>query len=197
MISRSRSTSTAAAISIECTTSANSTVTCLYFGGVDRRQPGRRTRRQKLAFSRSSVPHDPHTTPAVITHHRRPSPWPSRYVLRSRAIPPSRGSESPSRCTRIVTAGAGQQRAQPQQPDVAHRRPSSWRVRQPVDRGLGFGHVTSAPRSSSVSTRTPVAAVPHDSNRPFAKQMIKGGAHQRYRLVEPSTTESARAPSTC
>ena len=34
MISRSRSAPTAAAMSIECTTSANSTVTCLYSAGV-------------------------------------------------------------------------------------------------------------------------------------------------------------------
>ena len=35
MISRNRSAPTAAAMSMECTTSANSTVTCLYSAAVD------------------------------------------------------------------------------------------------------------------------------------------------------------------
>ena len=44
MISRNRSAPTAAAISIECTTSANSTVTCLNSAGLWRWQSPHRTR---------------------------------------------------------------------------------------------------------------------------------------------------------
>ena len=52
MISRNRSAPTAAAMSIECTTSANSTVTCLYsagFAAVDTAAPHSK---QNFAFFR-------------------------------------------------------------------------------------------------------------------------------------------------
>ena len=66
MISRNRSVSTAAAMSIERTTSANSTVTCLYSAVSPETPVGAPHSPQNLAFSRKPVPHDPHATPAVI-----------------------------------------------------------------------------------------------------------------------------------
>ena len=68
MISRNRSISSAAAMSIERTTSANSTVTRLYFAVSPETAVGAPHSSQNLAFSRSPVPHDPHATPAVIRH---------------------------------------------------------------------------------------------------------------------------------
>jgi hypothetical protein len=53
-------------MSIECTTSANSTVTCLYSAVSPETPVGAPHSPQNLAFSRSPVPHDPHATPAVI-----------------------------------------------------------------------------------------------------------------------------------
>ena len=100
----------------------------------------------------------------------------------------------------LVAVSPRQQRAQPQQPD---RRVSptlvAWRGRQPVDRGLGFGTSPSAPRSSSVSTKTPVAgtpipaAVPRGTDRRSAAR-ISGMAPSRSprlarsRAVYTSTT---------
>ena len=74
MISRSRSISTAAAISIERTTSANSTVTCLYSAESIETAVGAPHSSQNLAFSRSRVPHDPHATSAVILLDHRLGP---------------------------------------------------------------------------------------------------------------------------
>src|SRR5215203_247195 len=65
MTSRNRSISRAAAISIERTTSANSTVTCLYSASTET-PVGAPHSSQNLALSRRPVPHDPHATPAVI-----------------------------------------------------------------------------------------------------------------------------------
>ena len=67
MISRNRSGPTAAAMSMECTTSANSTVTCLYsadFGGAVMGEPHSS---QNFAVARNSVPHDGHATVDVVT----------------------------------------------------------------------------------------------------------------------------------
>ena len=63
MISRSRSAPTAAAMSIECTTSANSTVTCLYSADRVACVTGVPHSLQNLEFGGSSVPHDPHEQP--------------------------------------------------------------------------------------------------------------------------------------
>ena len=67
----------------------------------------------------------------------------------------------------VVAMCSCQQRTKPQQPDLAyHQTLIRWRVRQPGDRCLGFDHSASAPRSSNVSTRTPVAGTPHPTSRP-------------------------------
>ena len=76
MISRNRSISTAAAMSIERTTSANNTVTCLYFAVSPETAVGAPHSSQNLAFTRRPAPHDPHATPAVI---RAPPIWGPDY----------------------------------------------------------------------------------------------------------------------
>jgi hypothetical protein len=69
IISRSRSAPTAAAMSMECTTSANRTVTCLYSAGVVVVATAAPHSLQNLAVSFSFVPHDPHdSSEAVISH---------------------------------------------------------------------------------------------------------------------------------
>src|SRR5271163_2262196 len=72
MISRNRSAPTAAAMSIECTTSANRTVTCLYSAGFAAEVTGTPHSLQNLAFSFSSVPHDPHNSPAAVISRASP-----------------------------------------------------------------------------------------------------------------------------
>src|SRR5262249_16409610 len=62
MISRNRSAPTAAAMSIECTTSANSTVTCLYSADRLPCVTGAPPSLKNLEFGCSSVPHDAHDT---------------------------------------------------------------------------------------------------------------------------------------
>src|SRR5258705_12068528 len=66
MISRSRSAPTAAAMSIECTTSANSTLTCLYSAGSAAAETAVPPSSQNFALPRSSVPHVTHTTAATV-----------------------------------------------------------------------------------------------------------------------------------
>src|SRR6201997_4151136 len=68
MISRSRSGPTAAAMSIECTTSANSTVTCLYSAGVVGASTGAPQEWQNRALASGSVPQLRHAVAAVICH---------------------------------------------------------------------------------------------------------------------------------
>src|SRR6201987_2207395 len=70
MISRSRSGPTVAAMSIECTTSANSTVTCLYSADRLTCVTGAPHSLQNLEFGGSSVPHDPHGSPAAVSAPR-------------------------------------------------------------------------------------------------------------------------------
>ena len=67
MISRSRSAPTAAAMSIECTTSANNTVTCLY--SADRVAGARAVPHslQNLAVGLDCAPHDPHNSPVAVS----------------------------------------------------------------------------------------------------------------------------------
>ena len=67
MISRSRSAPTAAAMSIECTTSANSTVTCLYSADRVACVSGAPHSLQNLEFGGSSVPHDPQNSPVAVS----------------------------------------------------------------------------------------------------------------------------------
>jgi hypothetical protein len=66
MISRSRSVPTADAISIECTTSANNAVTCLYSAGSAAAETAAPHSSQNFAFSRSSVPHVALAIPAAV-----------------------------------------------------------------------------------------------------------------------------------
>src|ERR1700741_2525363 len=73
MISRNRSGPTVAAMSIECTTSANSTVTCLYSAGVRAVATAAPHSLQNFEFGGSSVPHDPHTTAAAVMSRGHPT----------------------------------------------------------------------------------------------------------------------------
>src|SRR5258708_447390 len=70
MTSRNRSISRAAAMSIERTTSANSTVTCLYSADRLTCVTGAPHSLQNLEFGGSSVPHDPHDSPAAVSAPR-------------------------------------------------------------------------------------------------------------------------------
>src|SRR4029077_20578587 len=79
MISRSRSAPTAAAICIECTTSANSTVTCLYSADRLACVSGAPHSLQNLELGGSSVPHDPHGSPVAVSPPP-PSPLGSTLV---------------------------------------------------------------------------------------------------------------------
>ena len=103
MISRSRSAPTAAAMSIECTTSANSTVTCLYsadFAAVDTAAPHSK---QNFAFCGSSIPHDEHTNPVAVMALLQPT----RYAPRSQAISPWRDSDRDGHDMRRRLRGLG------------------------------------------------------------------------------------------
>jgi hypothetical protein len=68
MISRNRSAPRVDAMSIECTTSANSTVTCLYSAGVEGASTGAPQEWQNRAFASGAVPQLRHTVAAVIRH---------------------------------------------------------------------------------------------------------------------------------
>ena len=93
MISRSRSAPTAAAMSIECTTSANSTVTCLYSADRLTCVTGAPHSSQNLAFSLRSTPHVAHANPAAVMS----SPRTSRCAPRNPGDLASRGIYPPSR----------------------------------------------------------------------------------------------------
>src|SRR6478736_6671201 len=67
MISRNRSAPTAAAIVIEWTTSANSTVTCLYSADRLSCVTGAPHSLQNLEFGGSSVPHDTQSSPVAVS----------------------------------------------------------------------------------------------------------------------------------
>src|SRR6185295_17935568 len=66
-ISRNRSAPTAAAMSIEWTTSANSTVTCLYSADRLSCVTGAPHSLQNLELGGSSVPHDPHGSTVAVS----------------------------------------------------------------------------------------------------------------------------------
>ena len=79
-MSRNRSISTAAAMSIERTTSANSTVTCLYSAGVVVAiATGAPHSLQNFEFGGSSVPHDPHAKAAAVISRGQPTVVPRHY----------------------------------------------------------------------------------------------------------------------
>jgi hypothetical protein len=61
-------------MSIECTTSANSTVTCLYSAGLVSGLIGEPQEWQNRASSSGSVPHVPHVVAVVIRFAADPSP---------------------------------------------------------------------------------------------------------------------------
>ena len=82
MTSRSRSAPTAAAMSIEWTTSAKRTVTCLYSARVSPSLTGEPQPWQNRAFSRGSVPHVRHAAMAVIRPSADPGPQPFQGALR-------------------------------------------------------------------------------------------------------------------
>ena len=73
MISRSRYGPTEAAMSIEWTTSANSTVTCLYSADVAAGVIGEPHLLQNRESGGSSVPHDPHTKAAAVMSRGQPT----------------------------------------------------------------------------------------------------------------------------
>ena len=73
MISRSRSVPTVAAMSIECTTSANRTVTCLYSADLAADVIGAPHLLQNRESAGSSVPHEPHDSPAAVSAPRASS----------------------------------------------------------------------------------------------------------------------------
>src|ERR1700741_2807658 len=73
MSSRNRAAPTAAAMSIECTTSANKTVTCLYSAGFVPVETAAPHWLQNLAFSFSSVPQDPHESPVAVISRGQPT----------------------------------------------------------------------------------------------------------------------------
>ncbi len=66
MISRNRSAPTAAAMSIECTTSANSTVTSFYSAGAPGAAVGDAHSSQNFAVGRNSAPHLVQANAAVM-----------------------------------------------------------------------------------------------------------------------------------
>jgi hypothetical protein len=67
MISRSRSAPTAFAMSMECTTSANRTVTCLYSADRVARATGAAHLLQNSESGGSCVPQEVHDSPAVVS----------------------------------------------------------------------------------------------------------------------------------
>src|SRR4029079_10787942 len=67
MMSRSRSISRVAAMSIDRTTSANSTVTCLYSADRLTCETGAPHSLQNFEFSGSSVPHELHDNRAAVS----------------------------------------------------------------------------------------------------------------------------------
>ena len=65
--------------SIERTTSANNTATCLYSAGVVAIATRAPHSLQNFEFGGNSVPHDPHTTVAAVTSRGQPTIVPRLY----------------------------------------------------------------------------------------------------------------------
>jgi hypothetical protein len=116
MISRNRSAPTAAAISIECTTSANSTVTCLNSAGSRAGATDVPHSLQNLAVAFNCVPHDLHASAAVVM--RRPdslvnSPAASELQHRTRRRRlPRQVAERRSRQYRVIPRLNGYENAE-------------------------------------------------------------------------------------
>ncbi len=68
-----------------------------------------------------------------------------------------------------------------------------WRVRQPVDRGLGFGHVTLGPAIQQCLHQNTRRRNAPQQQSSLAEEMVDGGAHQRYGLIAIATP----SPLTC
>ena len=68
-----------------------------------------------------------------------------------------------------------------------------WRGRQPLDRGLGFGHVTLGPAVQQCLHQNTRRRNAPRQQLSLANQMVDGGAHERYRLIAISTP----SPLTC
>jgi hypothetical protein len=66
-------------MSIERTTSANSTVTCLYSAGVVGVATGAPHSLQNFEFGGSSLPHDPHTNEAAVISRGHATVVPRHY----------------------------------------------------------------------------------------------------------------------
>jgi len=100
--------------------------------------------------------------------HRRSAPRPSRCVLRSQAIPPSRDSDLDSRGRQRRRRRARASRARSRSSQMSRiTRPSS--AGAAANRSIAASASArsfSVPRSSRVSTRTPVAGGPHPSSCP-------------------------------
>src|SRR6202034_2520351 len=98
MISRNRSAPTAAAISIECTTSANNTVACLYSAALADAASGDPHSSQNLALTRDAVPHAAHPLTALSWH-----PYRARLATRrnsARHPPPDELRQHAHHCRR-------------------------------------------------------------------------------------------------
>ena len=83
MISRNRSAPTSAAMSIECTTSANSTVTCLYSAASADAMSGDPHASQNRAPSCGTAPHDWHAAGAAVTASSADPAAPTDWLIRS------------------------------------------------------------------------------------------------------------------
>src|SRR6516165_4887636 len=179
MISRRRSAPTAAAMSIECTTSANKTVTCLYSAGFEVAETAAPHSLQNLEFGGSSMPHAAQANPVAIMA----SPRPSRCGPRSQAFSPYRDSDPATACKRRY-----RREPAPVEPGVAtarcraspdpHRlaRPLTARLRPPLRsrHPRPRDQAVSPPEPTSLERPTP-AVVPRGT----------GGRRRRARAVWP------------
>ena len=123
------------------------------------------------------------------------SPRPTRCAPRSQAFSPCRGSGPDSRGNRPRRRGPA-----PVEPAAAaarchdHQNAINQLARPLTARSrprLRPRH-SSAPRSSSVSTRTPVAGMPH-AQLSCREQIVDGGAHERYAASRSPSRAVSRA----
>src|SRR5262249_4633928 len=123
MISRNRSTSTAAAMSIDRTTSANNAVTCLYSAERLTCVTGAPHSLQNLEFGGRSTPHEPHDSPEAVMAPSWHRLGPRHMPLEAKRSGHIAIALLESAVGVVVAVGAGQQRTKAQQPDVAHHHP--------------------------------------------------------------------------
>ena len=167
-------------MSIDRTTSANSTVTCLYSAASGVAASCDPHASQNRAPSRGPC----HTTrtlppPSHADLHPRSSPWPSRCVLRSQAIPPSRGSDSPS---------PGRQRRR-RGPGPAARAAAAARCRASPDPSSA-GAAANRSIAASASATSPSAATVQQR---LHQNTRRGNApRQQLSLAEASWSTAAR-----